>query len=70
MVGIVRVHRQQTHYIYGMAGTIKELVCGYMVYLVLLHILHAVELKHMWQRIKNTYEKNRPTTDLPTGHTK
>ena len=54
MVGIVRVHRQQTHY----------------MYLVLLHTLHVVELKHMWQRIKNTYEKNRPTTDLPTGHTK
>ena len=65
MVGIVRVHSQQTHYIYG---TGPSRVCSKLTDTDM--SLYTVDSKQVWQRLKHAYEKNRPSIDLPAGHSR
>lgn len=67
MVGILRVYRQQTHYVYGEdhVNTLHTLLAGVGA---IFSLVYAVESKSVWQRIKSAYEKTAPQTDLPGGH--
>ena len=69
MVGILRVYRQQTHYVYGESScTHSAHTASWCVCYILWSMYCIVESKTVWQRIKSAYEKTVPQTDLPGGH--